>query len=81
MFGGRFGPKSKQLSPYERRAKARDDEYAKIGADTWEKQQLHEQRKALLGEDYRDRFSGSWRESERYMAKQQNQTFFDWLWN
>jgi hypothetical protein len=82
MFGGmiKLGPRQKPLSPYEQRAKEREAEYARHGLDTYEEQQRHEERKALLGLDYRDRYTGSWKKAEEHM-KRCNQTFYDWLWD
>jgi hypothetical protein len=79
MFGGRFGPRRKQLSYYELREKARQKEYARYRLTTFAQQQEHEERKGVLGEDYRDRYSGSWREAEDYMNRSRYDSWWDWL--
>jgi hypothetical protein len=68
MFGFNRKPK-KPLSAVEQREKDRADEYARVGADTYAKQMLHEDRKMKLGAGYRERDSGTWKEAERYMKK------------
>jgi hypothetical protein len=82
MFGGRFfGKHRKPLSPYEQRAKDREDEYARLGLVTYDEQQRHEGRKVLLGQDYLDRDTGTWRDAEEYIRHSQpHQTFWDWFW-
>jgi hypothetical protein len=81
MFGGRIGSQAqeKPLSPYEKRARERKDEYARLKLTSYEDQQRHEGRKAVLGQDYRERFTGTWKEAEAYL-KIGNQTFWDWFW-
>jgi hypothetical protein len=79
MFGGRFMKKSKPVTAYERRAKNREAEYARLGLTTFDEQQEHERRKVMLGEDYRDRFTGTWKEADEYMKKSQNVRWWDWF--
>jgi hypothetical protein len=80
MFGRKSRQKSQPLSVYERQAQERQSEYARLGLTTYEEQQRHEYRKFSLGADYRDRPSGSWKEAEDYL-KRNNQSFWDWFWN
>ena len=80
MFGGRFMQKStKPLSASESRAQKRAAEYARLGLTTYRDRQRHEDRKVLLGEDYHDRFSGTWREAEETMKKSHYNSWWDWL--
>jgi hypothetical protein len=77
MFGR--NPK-KPLSPYEQRAERRQAEYKRYGLTTYDEQMMHEERKALLGEDYRQRDTGTWRKAEQHL-KTSHQSWWDWLWN
>jgi hypothetical protein len=77
MFGGKVAPQQKLLSPYEKRAKEREAEYARLGLASFEDQQRHEGRKVMLGEGYHQRNTGTWKEAEECMRKSGHKKWWD----
>ena len=55
---------------YLKRAEARAEEERRLGLTTFEQIEQHRARKFILGENYRERDSGSWREAEEYLKRQ-----------
>jgi hypothetical protein len=49
------------LDEYMKRAKAREEEEQRLGITTYEQKMEHRERRAILGKDYLQRDSGSWR--------------------
>jgi hypothetical protein len=62
MFGQRLD--------YLKRAEARAEEERRLGLTTFEQIEQHRARKFLLGADYRERDSGTWREAEEYLKRE-----------
>jgi hypothetical protein len=67
MFRRKPKSESRPLTEYEQRVR------------DYEEQQRHEFRKACLGDDYLDRYSGTWREAEAH-AEQSKQPLWNWFW-
>ena len=55
---------------YLKRAEARAEEEQRLGLVTYEQIEQHRARKFILGENYRERNSGSWREAEEYLKRE-----------
>ena len=54
---------------YLKRAEARAEEERRLGLATFEQIEQHRTRKFILGEHYRERDSGTWREAEEYLKR------------
>ena len=55
---------------YLKRAEARAEEERHLGLTTYDEIQRHRARKFILGENYRERDSGSWHEAEEHLKRQ-----------
>ena len=55
---------------YLKRAEARAEEERRLGLTTFEQIEQHRARKFILGEHYRERDSGTWREAEEYLKRE-----------
>jgi hypothetical protein len=55
---------------YLKRAEARAEEERRLGLTTYDEIQQHRARKFILGEHYRERDSGTWREAEEYLKRE-----------
>ena len=55
---------------YLKRAEARAEEERRLGLTTFEQIEQHRARKFILGENYRERDSGTWREAEEYLKRE-----------
>ena len=55
---------------YLKRAEARAEEERRLGLVTYEQIEQHRARKFILGERYRERDSGTWREAEEYLKRE-----------
>ena len=60
---------TKSFEDYAREAEARAEEEQRLGLVTYQ-QIEHRARKSLLGADYRERDSGTWREAEEYLKRE-----------
>ena len=59
---------------YLKRAEARAEEERRLGLTTYDEIQQHRARKFILGENYRERDSGSWREAEEYLREREKKS-------
>ena len=59
---------------YLKRAEARAEEEQRLGLVTYEQIEQHRARKFILGENYRERDSGSWREAEEYLREREKKS-------
>ena len=55
---------------YLKRAEARAEEQQRLGLMTYDEIQQHYARKVMLGDDYRERDTGTWREAEEYLKRE-----------
>ena len=55
---------------YLKRAEAHAEEERRLGLVTYEQIEQHRARKFILGEHYRERDSGTWREAEEYLKRE-----------
>jgi hypothetical protein len=55
---------------YLKQAEARAEEERRLGLTTFEQIEQHRARKFILGEHYRERDSGTWREAEGYLKRE-----------
>ena len=58
---------------YLKRAEARAEEERRLGLVTYEQIEQHRARKFILGEHYRERDSGTWREAEEYLKREREE--------
>jgi hypothetical protein len=61
---------AKSFEDYAREAEARAEEEQRLGLTTYDEIQQHYARKVMLGDDYRERYSGSWCEAEEYLKRE-----------
>jgi hypothetical protein len=64
---------------YEKRAKEREAEEARLGLASYDEKLRHRERRFMLGEGYHERQSGSWRDAQSFLKKSK-QKWSDW-WN
>jgi hypothetical protein len=57
------------LEEYVKRAKAREEEEKRLGITTYEQKMEHCERRAILGKDYLERDSGSWRNALEFLKR------------
>ena len=55
---------------YLKRAEVRAEEERHLGLTTYDEIQQHRARKFILGEHYRERDSGTWREAEECLKRE-----------
>ena len=65
---------------YEKRAREREAEEARLGLVLYAEKMRHRERKFMLGAGYRDGDSGSWRQAEAFLKKSKSK-WFDWLFS
>jgi hypothetical protein len=61
---------TKSFEDYAKEAEARAEEVARLGLTSYDEIQRHYARKAMLGSDYRERDTGTWRQAEAYMRRE-----------
>ena len=61
------------LDEYMKRAKAREEEEKRLGIVTYEQKMEHRERRAILGKDYLERPSGTWKNALDFLKRQLEQ--------
>ena len=58
------------LEDYTKQAKAREEEEKRLGIVTYEQKMEHRERRAILGRDYLEKDSGSWKNALAFLRRQ-----------
>jgi hypothetical protein len=58
------------LEDYTKQAKAREEEEQRLGIATYQQKMEHRERRAILGDGYLERDSGTWKNALAFLRRQ-----------
>jgi hypothetical protein len=61
------------LEDYMKKAKAREEEERRLGITTYQEKMDHRERRAILGKDYLELDSGTWKNALAFLKRQLEQ--------